>query len=100
MVKDPRWISGIKLASDADLLYHDAQFSSKEYQNKLGWGHSSIDDAALFGSLAGVKHMLFAHHDPSHTRQDLTNLIHRFQNELFLSLLIVEMAVEGTEIDL
>ena len=98
-MNDTRWISGINLASDVDLLYHDAQFSAKEYQTKLGWGHSSIDDAALFGSFAGVKRLLFAHHDPSHSDQDLTNLFADFKLNYSYPF-VCEMAVEGTEIDL
>lgn len=99
MVQDRHWISGITLAADADLLYHDAQFSPVEYKDKLGWGHSSIDDAALFGSMAGVKHILFGHHDPGHSDSNLTDLFTNFSAAHSYHFLC-EMAVEGMEVEL
>ena len=72
------WISGIDLATGADLLLHDAQYSMQEYKTKIGWGHSSMKDTLLFASLAGVKHLLLAHHDPAHSDEQL--------NELYASL--------------
>ena len=35
------WISGASIATAADVLVHDAQFSEKEYSQRVGWGHSS-----------------------------------------------------------
>jgi len=69
-----KWISGIDLALHADLLLHDAQYTAQEYKNRLGWGHSSMDDAVKFASLAEVKHLLLAHHDPNHTDEQLDKL--------------------------
>jgi phosphoribosyl 1,2-cyclic phosphodiesterase len=71
LTEDKRWISGIDLARDTNLLFHDAQYTSEEYTSKRGWGHSSVEDAARFASLAGVKHLLFAHHDPTRTDKQL-----------------------------
>ena len=34
---DRKWVSGINLASDADLLVHDAQYTSQEYKTKIGF---------------------------------------------------------------
>ncbi|MEO8862131.1 MAG: MBL fold metallo-hydrolase [Ginsengibacter sp.] len=99
MIKDQKWISAFDLAASADLLYHDGQYSSKEYVNKKGWGHSSMDDALLFSSLCEVKHLLIAHHDPYHSDDQL--------NELFRDLQLnnkcvfkYEMATEGMEVEL
>lgn len=97
MIKDSKWLSGIDLAANADLLLHDAQYTREEYQNKKGWGHSSMDDAGLFASIAGVKHLLLAHHDPSHTDKQLDEIFAAFlesTNYLFKS----ELAREGMEI--
>ena len=62
----PEWTSGWALACGADLLVHDAQYSREEYAAHVGWGHSAIDDAIAFAALAGVKHLVTFHHDPSH----------------------------------
>jgi phosphoribosyl 1,2-cyclic phosphodiesterase len=42
------WISGGALAGGADLVIHDAQYLDEEYDAKMGWGHSSIDQAVAF----------------------------------------------------
>jgi ribonuclease BN (tRNA processing enzyme) len=99
LITDIKWISGFDLAFNADLLLHDAQYSVKEYQIKQGWGHSSMDDAAKFSSLAEVKHLLLSHHDPSHSDDQL--------NELFADLkkrnnysFNYELAKEGMQLEL
>ena len=61
------WTSGAHLALDADLLIHDSQYSSIEYPNHLGWGHSSLTQALHFGTLCEVKKLVSFHHDPNHT---------------------------------
>jgi len=65
--EEPGWTSGYELAAGADLLLHDAQYTTEEYEPRVGWGHSSMVDALKFAELADVKKMLFFHHDPSHT---------------------------------
>lgn len=99
MIKDNKWISGFDIAAGADLLYHDGQYSNTEYKYKQGWGHSSLDDALLFASLCKVKHLLIAHHDPSHSDEELNKIFSNLQmnnNSAFK----YEMAVEGMEFEL
>jgi len=71
------WTSGGTLAAGADLLIHDGQYSAAEYPGHCGWGHSSLDQALDFGTLAGVKRLVPFHHDPSHTDTDLDLLLAR-----------------------
>jgi phosphoribosyl 1,2-cyclic phosphodiesterase len=68
------WTSGYELAEGVDLLIHDAQYTREEYAERVGWGHSSIDDAFAFAALAGVRTFVPFHHDPGHTDQDLDRL--------------------------
>jgi len=75
IVSDQKWISGFDLASNADLLIHDAQYTTAEYKERTGWGHSSMDDALRFASMACVKKLLMAHHDPNHTDTFLGELL-------------------------
>ena len=96
---DKRWISGMDLAEDADLLLHDAQYSAQQYQYRTGWGHSSMDDVAKFAELAGVKHLLLAHHDPSHSDTDLNNLLEDVKKRTSYSF-NYELAAEGMTIKL
>ena len=97
IINDRNWVSGIDLAYGADLLYHDSQFTSEEYPNRFGWGHSSMDDAALFASMANVKHLLFGHHDPSRTDEQLDALLASFQRRSSYGF-SSEHAREGMEI--
>ena len=60
------WTSGMALARDADLLIHDAQYTLAEYPQHVGWGHSAIEHAVAFATLARVRHLVTFHHDPGH----------------------------------
>lgn len=62
---DPAWTSGAGLAAEADLLIHDAQYTADEYAERVGWGHSSVDDAVAFADLVGARRLALFHHDPS-----------------------------------
>ena len=63
---EPEWTSGLNLAAGADLLIHDAQYTTKEYEERVGWGHSAIGDAVAFARLAGARRFVPFHHDPTH----------------------------------
>jgi len=69
------WTSGYQLAAGAYLLIHDAQYSSGEYADRVGFGHSSIRQALQFAALAGVKQLVPFHHDPAHSDEDLDRLM-------------------------
>jgi phosphoribosyl 1,2-cyclic phosphodiesterase len=69
------WTSGFRLAAGADLLIHDAQYSSAEYPEHIGFGHSSIQQSIQFAALAGVKQLVPFHHDPAHSDEDLDQLM-------------------------
>jgi|SRR5688572_4196859 len=99
LIKDKGWLSGFDLAAGADLLYHDAQYTSPEYPVKSGWGHSSFEDAGLFASIAEVKQLLFGHHDPSRTDEQLNEIFSDFQKKTKYSFKC-ELAKEGTVFDL
>jgi ribonuclease BN (tRNA processing enzyme) len=99
MTTDKKWISGFDLAVNADLLLHDAQYSHDQYALKKGWGHSSMDDAVKFASLAGVKHLLLAHHDPAHTDAQLEHLFADLQKRNHYPF-TYELGAEGMEFEL
>ena len=50
-------------------------YSSKEYPQHVGWGHSAVDDTLRFAALAGVKQLVPFHHDPAHNDDDLDRMI-------------------------
>jgi ribonuclease BN (tRNA processing enzyme) len=99
ILNEKKWVSGIDLAASTDLLLHDAQYSTQEYTSHPGWGHSSMTDAIKFAALAEAKHLLLAHHDPSHTDEQLDEMVAdlRKQNEYPLNF---ELAAEGMNFEL
>jgi ribonuclease BN (tRNA processing enzyme) len=99
MIHNGKWTSGFDLASGADLLYHDGQYTTQEYDTRKGWGHSCYDDVLEFASITGVKRLLIGHHDPMHNDSRL--------NEIFAAIeqnkdyqFKCELAMEGMEIEL
>lgn len=65
------WMSGFDLAADVDLLIHDAQYDSDEYERHVGWGHSSLSHSVAFATAARAKQLVLFHHDPSHNDEAL-----------------------------
>ncbi|MDX9834993.1 MAG: MBL fold metallo-hydrolase [Desulfobulbus sp.] len=56
----------------ADLLVHDAQYTHGEYTaSRIGWGHTSIEDAIDAARRAGVRHLALFHHDPDRSDEQL-----------------------------
>ncbi len=97
--KDLKWLSGSDLASGADVLLHDAQYTPEEYKAKAGWGHSAMEDALQFAALTNVKHMFLMHHDPMHTDAQLDEMFKRLKENTNFQLTF-QMAVEGSKIEL
>jgi phosphoribosyl 1,2-cyclic phosphodiesterase len=72
---DPDWVSGYELAEGADLLIHDTQYTPQEYQERIGWGHSSVEQCLTFARLARVKHLVAFHHDPARADDALYRVV-------------------------
>jgi phosphoribosyl 1,2-cyclic phosphodiesterase len=71
----PEWTSGFAIANGVDLLIHDAQYSENEYDDHVGWGHSSIDQTVAFAAAAGARRLVTFHHDPAHDDDALDRLV-------------------------
>jgi phosphoribosyl 1,2-cyclic phosphodiesterase len=99
LVKDIKWLSGGDLAFGVDLLIHDAQYTAEEYKNRVGWGHSSMEDAVQYAALMNVKHLLLTHHDPMRSDRQLHEIFKGLRRHISSSLSI-ELAVEGKKINL
>jgi phosphoribosyl 1,2-cyclic phosphodiesterase len=72
--KSTDWISGASIAERADLLVHDAQYSEEEYEQKIGWGHTSVEDAVVFARAVGARRLVLFHHEPLHTDESLARI--------------------------
>jgi phosphoribosyl 1,2-cyclic phosphodiesterase len=94
----------IDFAKDTNLLVLDAQYTHEEYlDGKIGWGHTSMEDAVEMGRQAGTKHLVFAHHDPDRTDDALDRLVGHHQeilgSEKGCPIQELSATVEGTGIE-
>lgn len=91
-----------ELASGADLLIHDAQYTNEEYYgldgggSKVNWGHSTPEAAAAAAIAANVKQLVLFHHDPYH-KDDLVDQMLQTSSAIFPNTIA---ASEGMVIDL
>lgn len=86
----------VALSRNADLLIHDAQYTTEELKAKKGWGHSSWEQAIEVAKQAGVKKLALFHHDPDHNDTFLSNIEKECQKRNPQSFL----AREGNEVTL
>lgn len=86
--------------SGADLLIHDSQYTEREYHDKLGWGHSSIEHAVATARRAGVKKLALFHHDPDRTDDQLDELAEIYCDPGKSGTTEIFFARENMEIDL
>jgi ribonuclease BN (tRNA processing enzyme) len=86
---------------DADLLVFDAQYTAAEYPSKIGWGHSTVEDAIRISCLAGVKRCALFHHEPTRADEGMDQLEQFCAEELIRqkrSGSVIFAAREGQEI--
>lgn len=66
----------IEFLKNTDIVIHEAQYTPEEYPRKVGWGHSSLGNAAVLMKLAGVRRWIVTHHDPMHDDAFLEKKLH------------------------
>ena len=54
------------LVQGADLLIYDSTYTDEEFPAKVGWGHSTWQEAIRMAKAAEVKNVAIFHHDPDH----------------------------------
>jgi phosphoribosyl 1,2-cyclic phosphodiesterase len=94
------WISGAAVAQDVDVLLHDAQYSEDEYEQRVGWGHSSIADAVAYAGAVGAGRLLLFHHEPLHDDGSLDRLEERARSLAGSNGTAPELAREGMVVEL
>jgi phosphoribosyl 1,2-cyclic phosphodiesterase len=84
----------------ADVLSHDAQWTSAELKSRIGWGHTSIAQACELAIAAEVKMLVLFHHDPYRTDEAVDAL--RAEAERILRPHGIECAAasEGLRVEL
>lgn len=90
----------LRLAQDADVMIYDSTYTDDEYYNekssKVGWGHSTWQEAVKVAKAANVKTLVIFHHDPLHS-DDFMDDIKDKTSKAFPNSVV---AWEGLELDL
>ena len=58
-----------------DLFIGEAQYTNEEYEEKKGWGHSSVETTVRFAVEANVKRLAMFHHDPQHSDSFIDRMV-------------------------
>lgn len=84
----------LDLARDAHVLIYDACYTDEEYHDpkspKVGWGHSTWQEAVKLAKAANVKKAVIFHHDPNHSDDFLDNIEAQVQSVFPNSILARE----------
>ncbi|MGB1251584.1 MAG: MBL fold metallo-hydrolase [Candidatus Promineifilaceae bacterium] len=85
----------LKLAKNADLLVHDAQYTPEQKALYPTYGHSSWMDAAKAACAANVKALALFHHDPD-TSDDALQTSLAAAREIFPNTFLAQEGLELT----
>lgn len=61
----------VAFARGATVLVHDTTYTTEEYGNHRGWGHSTYRDGVELALEAGVETLVLFHHEPRRTDEQL-----------------------------
>ncbi|ANK80135.1 MAG: MBL fold metallo-hydrolase [Rhizobiales bacterium NRL2] len=56
----------LALIEGADVVIYDCTYSDKEFESKVGWGHSTWQEGMRLCQAANVRQHIIFHHDPDH----------------------------------
>jgi phosphoribosyl 1,2-cyclic phosphodiesterase len=73
--------AALELAADSDLVIHDAQLLTSEMPEQASMGHSCGEYAVELAKRAGSRRVLFFHHRPDRTDEQLDELAERHRAE-------------------
>lgn len=84
------------LIEGADLVVYDSTYTDDEFNSKVGWGHSTWQEAVRLCQQARAKQLAIFHHDPSHEDTFMAD-IEREAREMWSGAIV---AREGMRIQL
>ena len=56
----------VDLVRGADVMIYDASYTDEEFPARIGWGHSTWQEALRIADAAAVARVVLFHHDPAH----------------------------------
>ena len=65
----------VDFSAGADLLIHDSEYTPKEYQTFIEWGHSDYTDVLQLAREAGVKKLGLFHINQERTDQQMDDMV-------------------------
>jgi len=84
----------------ADLLIHDSMYTDEEYAGRTGWGHSTFAQSLRLAEEGGVKRLLFFHHDPTRSDQELDTIVSRLRDGALARGVTLDMGAAAEGVDL
>jgi phosphoribosyl 1,2-cyclic phosphodiesterase len=92
----------VDFVREADILIHDATYTSEEYSKHVGWGHSPWNFALRIAEEGRVKKLVLFHHDPAHTDEQVDQIVEWCRNDIRQKDLHLECvaAAEGMILEL
>lgn len=87
----------IEFIKGVDVLIADSQYTQEEYEQKVGWGHSTYRGCVAMAKEAGIRRLYLTHHDPTRSDAALDLLNDKLQKK-YGDDLDVTIAREGMEI--
>lgn len=87
----------VELASGADLLIHDCQYTEAEYAHRRGWGHATPGQVADFARHTRVHRLMLFHHDPGHSDAQVEDMAEEVRD--LIGEIDVVIGAEGCELD-
>ena len=96
----PAPIDLLHACEGAQLLIMDAQFSDEQYQDRVGWGHSSSRSVVDLAVEAKVEQLALFHHDPSNANAKIDEIVQACRDRIegLGSKVVVFGAREGVEL--
>lgn len=70
-----RFSEYVSFCARADLLVHDAQYTTTEYKKKKTWGHSTYSEVTLLAISALCKRVGYFHHDPERSDREIDTFV-------------------------
>ena len=72
----------MKFSQNVDLLFHDAEYTDDEYQQKGSWGHSSIQTVLDLALKANVKKFGMSHLNQDRTDDQMDSIVSKCRKDL------------------
>ncbi len=69
----------VNFTKGASIVIHDAAYSDEIYPKKIGWGHSTYSQVMQLAQDAGVKHVVFTHHDPPTSDDFIEDIVKKYR---------------------